>query len=345
MNNISYIPNSMRSKFTSFVEKMKICLDKLEEPGIFNVWRNFDGSLWYSGARGKKKYGSIDEASTLLAMDILATMISTTVAPEHPFLEAEIPEYGHRFSGTIPPLSRSATFSIRKRTSILKPLEVMASEKTFEEDAIRIITESIEEKKNIMIVGGPNSGKTTLGNAVLKKVAEINPTDRIHVIEKTRELIISSEDYESWEIPPSLPGGKAHPASIQKIQELTLRRDPGRIVWGEIRTPDEAAALLIAWNSGQPGGITTIHADNATMALTKLEQYINSSLVMKANPDLIASTINIIISIQNVWLKDKEGLYLARRVEEILEVNKYLHEHQRYHTTPLYRHNYYKHME
>src|SRR6185312_8282197 len=101
---MSYVTNNMRSKFGSFIEKMKPCLDMLDNPEIFNVYRNADGSLWYSGARGKEKYGHMDDSSALLAMNILATMTGTTVADEQPFLEGEIPEYGHRFSGTVPPI-------------------------------------------------------------------------------------------------------------------------------------------------------------------------------------------------------------------------------------------------
>jgi len=58
----------------------------------------------------------------------------------------------------------------------------------------------------------------------------------------------------------------------------------------------EALALLKAWNTGHPGGVTTIHANSARAALTRL-----SSLVQEAGvppqPELIAETINLLVCI------------------------------------------------
>jgi Flp pilus assembly CpaF family ATPase len=65
-----------------------------------------------------------------------------------------------------------------------------------------------------------------------------------------------------------------------------------RIIIGEVRCA-EALALLKAWNTSHPGGVTTIHANSAKAALTRL-----SSLVQEAGvppqPELIAETINLL---------------------------------------------------
>lgn len=335
---MSYITNNFRTKFGSFEEKMRLCLDKLKEADIFGVYLNEDGTLWSAGARGKTKFGVMAPEVAHIAMNILATITGTIIAEEQPFIEGEIPEYGHRFSGTIHGISRKPTFSIRKRASKLISLEEMSDKLTMQKDAIRIICEAINERKNIIIAGGPNSGKTTLANAILLKISQLDAQCRILTIEKVRELMVSSEDKESWEIPPALTNGEPHPVGITKLVELALRRDPGRFILGEVRNPDEAAGLLMFWNSGQPGGLATIHADSAIDALVKFEQYIDSSKIMRANPNLIARTVNIVISIQNIWLTDANGPFIARRIEEILQVEKYIPDTQRYHTTPLYRH-------
>lgn len=334
----SYITANMRSKFQSFQEYMKPCLDKLLEPEVFGVRRSAEGKLIATGVRGKEIFGEMKNEIAIQAMNILATMSGTIIADEKPFIEGEIPMFGHRFSGTIPGISQAATFTIRKKASKLITLEEMVTAEfnTIDSSAIPIISSAIEEQKNILVVGGPSSGKTTMTNAILKKISELDPDSLIHTVERVRELIVSSWDHELWELPPTMVNGKEHPVDIVKLVELALRRDPGRFIMGEIRNPDDAAGVLLFWNSGQPGGVATIHADSASRGLIKVEQYINASRIMQANPDLIASTFNIIISIQNCEMKDEKGRKIGKRIEEILEVHGYIEETKRYHTTPLY---------
>jgi type IV secretion system protein VirB11 len=92
-----------------------------------------------------------------------------------------------------------------------------------------------------------------------------------------------------------------------------MRLRPDRIIIGEVRG-GEALALLKAWNTGHLGGVTTIHANSAKAALTRL-----SSLVQEAGvppqPDLIAETINLIAFIVRTPS--------SRRVTELVRVEGY----------------------
>jgi len=93
----------------------------------------------------------------------------------------------------------------------------------------------------------------------------------------------------------------------------TMRLRPDRIIIGEVRG-GEALALLKAWNTGHPGGITTIHANSARAALTRL-----ASLVQEAGvppqPELIAETIQLIAFIARTGQ--------GRRVTELVRVDGY----------------------
>ena len=92
-----------------------------------------------------------------------------------------------------------------------------------------------------------------------------------------------------------------------------MRLRPDRIIIGEVRG-GEALALLKAWLTGHPGGVTTIHANSARAALTRL-----SSLVQEAGvppqPELIAETIDLIAFI----VRTPEG----RKVTELVRVEGY----------------------
>ncbi len=92
-----------------------------------------------------------------------------------------------------------------------------------------------------------------------------------------------------------------------------MRLRPDRIIIGEVRGA-EALALLKAWATGHPGGVTTVHANSARAVLTRL-----SSLVQEAGvppqPELIAETIDL--------LAFMERTPAGRQVTELVRVEGY----------------------
>ena len=69
--------------------------------------------------------------------------------------------------------------------------------------------------------------------------------------------------------------------------------------------------MLKAWNTGHPGGITTVHANSPVMALYRLEQLIQEAVVTVPR-DLLSLAIEIIVFI--------EGRGTGRRVSGIFEL-------------------------
>ena len=69
--------------------------------------------------------------------------------------------------------------------------------------------------------------------------------------------------------------------------------------------------MLKAWNTGHPGGITTVHANSAPAGLLRLEQLVQEAVVTVPR-DLIVQAIDIVVFI--------EGRGANRRVETLLEV-------------------------
>ena len=89
-----------------------------------------------------------------------------------------------------------------------------------------------------------------------------------------------------------------------------MRLRPDRIIVGEVRG-GEALDLLKAWNTGHPGGITTLHANSANGALIRLEQ-----LVAEATSGLPYALIGEAVDVV-VFMSRSSG---KRRVEETLRV-------------------------
>jgi type IV secretion system protein VirB11 len=159
----------------------------------------------------------------------------------------------------------------------------------------------VRERRNIVVAGGTSSGKTTLVNALLAEVASLG--ERVLILEDTRELRCAAEDVVALRTKPGV-------ASLADLVRSTLRLRPDRIIVGEVRGA-EALDMLKAWNTGHPGGLTTVHANSAEAALTRLEQLIQEAVVTVPRP-LIAEAIDLI-----VFIKGRGG---ERRVDSILEL-------------------------
>ena len=166
----------------------------------------------------------------------------------------------------------------------------------------KVLLEAVKNRKNILISGGTGSGKTTLANAILKEIAKTN--DRLIIIEDTQELMCLSADKVNMRT-------KKGVFTINDCLRATLRFRPDRIIVGEVRG-GEALDLIKAWNTGTPGGIATLHADDARQALNRLEQLI---LEVSINPQKqsIGHAIDYVIQIS----KTSQG----RKIQEIIEVN------------------------
>src|SRR6059036_4103655 len=97
--------------------------------------------------------------------------------------------------------------------------------------------------------------------------------DRIIVIEETAEIHLDKPNLLRLEARRAqVPLGQEAPLPSVTIADLlraTLRHHPDRILVGEVRGP-EAFDLLQALNTGHLGSLSTIHANSANQALTRL---------------------------------------------------------------------------
>ena len=111
---------------------------------------------------------------------------------------------------------------------------------------------------NIIISGGPGTGKTTLLNALLSFIPE---KDRLVVIEDTLELNTFMEDSCSrLETDDEL--------TLSDLVKNSLRMRPERIIVGEVRGA-EARDMITAVNIGKYC-MGTIHALSARETITRL---------------------------------------------------------------------------
>jgi P-type conjugative transfer ATPase TrbB len=237
---------------------------------------------------------------------LVASHARAEIHGDRPIISAELPPHaegraGERFEGVLPPVSLGPCFSIRKPAERLHTLENYVADGIMSAAAADVLRAAVTQRFNILIAGGTSSGKTTLANALLAEMAGIDA--RAILIEDTRELQCPLPDTVALRTRPGV-------TSMTDLVRSTMRLRPDRIIVGEVRGP-EALDMLKAWNTGHPGGITTVHANGAMAALYRLEQLVQEAVVTVPRR-LIAEAIDIIVFIA--------GRGTARRIETIARV-------------------------
>ncbi len=275
----------------------------LVDENVIELMLNPDGKIWIDKLGEGRIYTgyqmSAEDAERVIY--IVASSVKESCSKEQPILSAELPGSGARFQGTLPPIVTSPSFTIRKQAIKVFTLTDYVILGSLSQKFYDSICKAVESRKNILIVGGTGSGKTTLANAILEKIAHTN--DRIVIIEDTKELQCIAKDYVSLRTKEGI-------ATMADLLKATMRLRPDRIVIGEVRGK-EALDLLKAWNTGHPGGCATVHADSAKKGLLRLEQLVLEAGVSSAK-NLIAEAVNLIIFIE----KTKTG----RLVSQLLTV-------------------------
>ena len=306
----------------------------LRDPAVVGVMLNPDGKLWTDVAGQGMEYTghTLAPGAAESVLTTCASILQTTITRDNPILEGEFPLDGSRLEGLLPPIVRAPVFAIRKKALRVFTLEdyrsrgIIGAALTGSHSACEVaatsrykhpveaIREAIQLRRNILIVGGTGSGKTTLANAILAEIAVQSPDDRLVAIEDTMELQVT--------MPNSVLLRTSEQANMQRLLRATMRLRPDRIVVGEVRG-GEALTLLKSWNTGHPGGIATIHANSAGGGLTRLSQLIyEAPEARNLSEATIAATIKEAVHL--VIFIERAPTPAGRSVSEIMQISDYV---------------------
>jgi len=280
----------------------------LNDPATVELMVNPDGNIYQEClGEGMKPIGYIRPSNAEAIIKIVAGTLGKEVTRFNPTLEGEFPLDGSRFAGQLPPVVTSPAFAIRKRAIAVFSLAQYVSEGVMtssQHDALNI---AIEAHRNILVIGGTGSGKTTLVNAIIAEMVNVNPDERVIIIEDTGEIQCKAKNFVQYHT--------SHDTSMTVLLRTILRMRPDRVFVGEVRGP-EALDLLDAWNTGHPGGAATLHANNAMSGLTRLHSLITRNEFAPSHIEpLIAEAVNVVVYI--------ERTASGRCVKEVMEIKGY----------------------
>lgn len=258
----------------------------MKDKSIIEIMLNADGKVWIDRlGSGMEVLCEMDATDALQMLGTIAHMLGTVVNNEKATVEGELPGDGSRVEGVIPPLVASPTINIRKKASAVFPLTQYVEEGRASEGDYAVLRMAIQNRKNLLVVGGTGTGKTTFCNALLHEMTLICPQHRLVILEDTVELQCAMENIVQ------MRSNDAY--SMQNLLKIAMRQRPDRIIVGEVRGK-EALDMLKAWNTGHPGGVCTVHANDARAGLIRVEQLV-SEVSQAPMRDLIAEAIDIVV--------------------------------------------------
>lgn len=297
-------------------------VEALSDDQVVEVLCNPDGKVWADAhQRGRYVIGTLPGHDADNIVRLVADRMGVEVDRQNPSVSGILPT-GERFQGALPPLVANPTFTIRKRSVQIFTLDDYQQSGTMQAWQVDVLRQAVAERKNILVVGGTGSGKTTLCNALLAD--EGFRGHRVVIIEDTAELQCAAEDCV-----PLLVSRSDPEVTMRDLLRLTMRLRPDRIVVGEVRG-GEALDLVKAWNTGHPGGLGTLHADSAMLGLRRLESLIGE-VAVNVDRHGIGEAVDYVVFVR----RTDQG----RRVEEIIRVDGFDPETAQYSTHTLERHS------
>lgn len=282
--------------------------------------------LIYSGQTIATPYRFRSEAEL---RRIIARMLGESnrkIDESRPIASAKLSD-GSRVEVQIPPIAANldkegkpgSYLTIRKFREIPLLLESMIDGSQIDLKIAYFLIKAVQGKLNIVISGGTSSGKTTFLNAITRFIDE---GDQLLTIEDTKEMKpqMPCHSIRSFEARTENEEG-AGAITIEQLLKTALRSSPRRIIVGECRGP-EIVTMLNAMNTGHPGSMTTVHADDTKEAIIRIE-----NMFLEARPTAnmnfvrtqIVSAVDLVVQL----VRFPDG---RRRVVKISEPEKRVEE-------------------
>jgi pilus assembly protein CpaF len=298
----------------------------LEDQQIENIDVNGCDRVFIGYADGREVLGEpvADSDQELIELvQVLAAYSGLSSRPfdtANPQLDLRLPD-GSRLSAVMDVTLRPS-ISIRRARMGKVFLADLVGNGSLSPDLASFLAAAVLARKNIMIAGATNAGKTTLLRALAN---QIPAEERLITVERALELGL--DHYP--ELHPNvvaleerLPNSEGNGAiTMAELVRRSLRMNPSRVIVGEV-LGDEIVTMLNAMTQGNDGSLSTIHANSSLEVFNRVATYAiqaRERLPIEATHMLIAGAIDFVV------FQDKRNEYarggrLRRFVSSVREV-------------------------
>jgi pilus assembly protein CpaF len=252
-----------------------------------------------------------DEAHLIRIINKVVSAVGRRVDESQPLCDARLAD-GSRVNVAIRPIAVDGPLvSIRKFSKDVLTLDKLVETGALRAVVAKLLAAAVHGRISMLISGGTGSGKTTMLNALSQHISH---KERMITIEDAAELQLQQPHVGRLETrPPSIEG--AGEIRQRELLKNALRMRPDRIIVGETRG-EEAFDMLQAMNTGHEGSMTTIHANTARDAISRLEQMVGMAGMPMSQTSIrsqIASAIQVIVQLQRL----SDG---RRKVAQVAEI-------------------------
>ncbi len=278
-------------------------LQALNTLDISEIMANADGQVFVeSNQTGLTSISRISGHKAENVIRTMAKLLNQDIEPQCPIVSGKIPLSGARFEGLLPPLVENPCFCIRSHHALSLSFAELREAGMLTESQCEALTRILTERSSLIVCGPTGCGKTTLLNACLQALSEVNPALRIVSIEDTGELKIPFDNHVALHV--------SEKADMGMLLKSSLRLRPDLLVVGEVRG-SEALDLIDAMTTGH-SGLCTVHAGSVEQALKRL------SLLVSRHPQAPAQIDSLVgEAVQYVALLSRDP---KRRLHKLAQV-------------------------
>lgn len=303
----------MRHELFNRIRRMDVLQDLLDDDSITEIMVNGTNEIYVERAGRLLPSGIRFDSKERLADLIgrIASGVNRTINLSSPILDARLSD-GSRVNAVLDPVSVDGpSLTIRRFPDRPIDAKALVASGSITKEALMFLKTLVISGYNLLISGSTGSGKTTLLNVLSGFIPK---DERVITIEDSAELrIMGIKNLVRLETRSATSGGCGD-ITIRDLIRTSLRMRPDRIIVGEVRG-EEAIDMLQAFNVGQDGSLSTIHANSAADAISRLETMVmlSTRIPIEALRRQISSGVDVIIHLGR--LRDK-----SRHVLEIREV-------------------------
>jgi pilus assembly protein CpaF len=288
----------------------------VNDPNVENIDVNGCERVWVTYADGTKEQVEPVADSDEELVELLRSAAARFGLSErrfdtsHPELDLRLPD-GSRLSALMAVVSRPA-ISIRRHRYTDLSLSDLVSLGAIDDRLESFFNAVVKARKNLVIGGAMNSGKTTLVRAL---ASTIPPRERIVTIEQAFELGLDAmpgrhPDIVALEARAPNAEGEGE-VTMARLVRRALRMNADRVIVGEV-LGDEVLPMLNAMSQGRSGSMCTIHADSSTGIFKRLSTYAVQAperLPVESTNMLIAGAVDFVVYIA---VRDSKRLVAGR---------------------------------
>jgi Flp pilus assembly CpaF family ATPase len=311
----------------------------LDDPAVENVDINGCDEVFVSYADGRReRVGPVaaTDAELIEQVQVLASYAGLNARAfddANPELDLRLPD-GTRLSAVRRVTARPA-ISLRRHRYPMVFLTDLLANGTVSVELADFLASVVRARRNVMIAGETDAGKTTLLRAL---VNEIDPAERICTVENSLELGLRAHpdlhpDVVELEAAPANSEGVGAVTTAQLVRR-TLRMNPDRVIVGEVLGP-EVVTMLNAMSQGNDGSLSTIHARTPRGVFDRIATYARQAierLDLEATHQLIAGgeggtgALDFVVFLRKTRTvgvpaqRDADALTTRRFVSSVLEV-------------------------